>query len=478
MSRRLRALLAPVSLLALAACAVGPNYVPPIASASRTAPLIAAGAPVAESETPDRWWQLYNDPVLDRLIADALAANTDLRVAVARLDKARADLREARNDRLPQTDLSAAPQYGRFSSNRRPIGADREDWSVNLGLDVSYELDLSGRVKREIEAARGDVGAAAADSQAVRIAVVAEVTSAYVEAAAAAQQQAVAERVLGLLDRSLDVTDKRFRAGRAERLDVARLAALREQRRAEIPPLIAQRQAALYRLAMLTGRTPNELPADASVRTAPPEIAQPIPIGDGGALLARRPDVRAAERRLAADTARIGVATSELYPHISLGGSIASSGNGFSNIFGAGPLGWLLGPLISWTFPNQEGARARIAGARADTQASLASFDGTVLRAIQETDTALSNYARLIDRRRALASARDEAARAVRIVRARQREGVVDFLVLLDSERTFADTEAALAQADAALALAQVDVFKALGGGWQTPDAPVTVAGR
>ncbi|QJU60359.1 TolC family protein [Sphingomonas sp. AP4-R1] len=470
--------LAPVSMLALAACAAGPDYVPPVASASQHAPLIAAGAPVTDTETPDRWWQLYNDPVLDRLIADALAANTDLRVAVARLDKARAGLREARNDRLPQTDLSAQPQYGRFPANRRPIGADREDWNVSLGLNVAYELDLSGRVKREIEAARGDVGAAAADAQAVRIGVVAEVTRAYVEAAAAAQQQAVAEHVLELLDRSLGVTDKRFQAGRAERLDVARLASLRDQRRAEIPPLIAQRQAALYRLAMLLGRTPGELPAEASARTAPPTIAQPIPIGDGGALLARRPDVRAAERRLAADTARIGVATAELYPQITLGGSVSSNSNGFSNIFGAGPLGWLLGPLIRWNFPNQEGIRARIAGSKADAQASLATFDGTVLRAIQETDTALSNYARLIDRRRALASARDEAATAVKITRARQREGVVDFLAVLDSERTYADTETALAEADAALSLAQVDVFKALGGGWQTPDAPVTVAAK
>lgn len=469
--------LAPVSLLALSACAVGPDYVPPIASASRHAPLIAAGAPVVETETPDRWWQLYNDPVLDRLIGEALAANTDLRVAVARLDRARAGLREVGNDRLPQTALSAQPQYGRFPANRRPFGADREDWNVSLGASVAYEVDLSGRVRRNIEAARGDVGAAAADMQAVQIGVVAEVTRAYVEAASAQQQQAVAERVLALLDRSFDVTDKRFRAGRAERLDVARLGALREQRRAEIPPLVAQRQAALYRLAMLIGRTPAELPAEASTRATPPSITEPIPVGDGGALLARRPDVRAAERRLAADTARIGVATSELYPRITLGGSVSSNGNGFSNIFGAGPLGWLLGPLISWSFPNQEGARARIAGAKADAQASLADFDGAVLRAIQETDTALSNYARLIDRRRALAAARDEAATAVRITRARQREGVVDFLAVLDAERTSADTEQALAQADAALALAQVDVFRALGGGWQTQDpARTTIA--
>ena len=468
-------LFAPVSMLALAACAVGPDYVPPAASASKTAPLITAGAPVSEAELPDRWWHLYEDPTLDRLIEDALSANTDIRVAVARLDKARAGLREARNDRLPQTALSASPQYGRLPAIQRFAGTKREDWRVDLGLDVSYELDLSGRVRREIEAARGEVGAAAADMQAVRVGIVAEVTRAYVEAAVTAQRQAVAERIVSLLDRSLDVTDKRFQAGRAERLDVARIAALREQRRADIPPLIAQRQAAIYRLAMLTGRTPGELPDAASARNAPPTINQAIPIGDGGALLARRPDIRAAERRLAANTARIGVATAELYPRITLGGSVGSTGNGFSNLFGAGPLGWLLGPLISWSFPNQEGARARIAGARADTQEALADFDGTVLRAVQETDTALSSYARILDRRHALVGARDEAERAVRIVRARQREGVTDFLAVLDAERTYADTEASLAQADAAVALAQIDLFRALGGGWQA-EAPINVA--
>jgi len=471
-------LLPAVSALALAACAAGPNYVPPLPVAGAQAPLITASAPVNDAQTPDQWWKLYDDPVLDGLVADALAANTDIRVAVARLDRAKASLREARSDLLPQTTLSASPAYGRLPANQRQPGAKREDWQVDAGLDVSYELDLSGRVRREIEAAHGDVAAAAADADAVRVAIVAETTRAYVEAASAAEQIKVAQNIVDLLDRSTGITQKRFDAGRAQKLDVSRLATLAEQRRAEIPPLVAERQAALFRLAMLTGRTPDALPAAATARDTTPTIRQLIPVGDGGTLLARRPDVRAAERRLAANTARIGVATSELYPHITLGGSIGQSSAGFSDLFGGGPLRWLLGPLISWNFPNQSLARAHIAEAKADRDGALATFDGTVLRALQETDTALSAYAQSLNRRQALASARDDAATAARIVQARQREGQVDYLALIDAERTNAEAEAALAQSSFAVASAQVDLFRALGGGWQSQLAGASGAGK
>ncbi|HEX7694684.1 MAG TPA: TolC family protein, partial [Sphingomonas sp.] len=249
-------------------------------------------------------------------------------------------------------------------------------------------------------------------------------------------------------------------------LDVSRIATLRQQRAADIPALEADRQAALFRLATLTGRPPADLPAAAGERAVGLEITQPIPVGDGAALLKRRPDVLAADRRLAADTARIGVATADLYPHISLGASVGSTGPNIGDVFGGGPLRWLVGPLINWAFPNQEGARAKIAAAKADTQASLATFDGTVLRALEETETALNAYARALDRRVALKAARDEAAKAAAITRAQQREGVVDSLAWLDAERTYAETEAALAEQDARIADAQIDVFRALAGGW------------
>jgi NodT family efflux transporter outer membrane factor (OMF) lipoprotein len=470
MTKGLLALLLGAS--ALTACAVGPDYHRPATPASAAAPFIGTASPVVSAAaTDDRWWQLYRDPVLDGLIADALAANTDIRVAVAHLEKARAQLRGARSDRLPQTGIDGSTSYGRAAASQVLPGQDRQNWSVDAGLNVAYEIDLFGRVKRGIEASRGDLGAAEGDADAVRVAVVSDTVRAYVDAASSAERIAVAQRTVDLLDRSIRITSARFEAGRSDRLDVIRVTALRDQQKAQVPGLVTERNAALFRLATLTGRTPQDLPEQVRDRTTTPVLDQPIPIGDGRALLARRPDVRAAERRLAADTARIGVATADLYPHISLGGSIGTTSLGLSDVVGGGPFRWLLGPLISWAFPNQEAIRARIGGAKADSAASLASFDGTVLRALEETETALSAYQNILERRDMLLGARDQAARAARISLARQREGQIDFLTVLDAQRTLADAEADLAQAGRDVAFAQVDLFRALGGGWQRAPA-------
>jgi len=471
-------LLIATAALALSACASGPDYVAPIPRASQSGPFLSTSPAVATAPADDNWWQLYRDPALDRLVADALAANTDIRVAIAHLARARAALREVRTDRLPNVGVGASATYGRAAESQVPAGAGRQGWTVDAGLDVAYEVDLFGRVNRGVEAARGDVGAAEADAQAVRVAVAAETARAYADAVSAGERQAVAEHIVALLDRSLQLTARRAEVGLGTGLDTARIATLREQRQADVPAIAAERQAALFRLATLTGRAPRDLPPEAAARTATLRLDQPIPIGDGAALLARRPDVRAAERRLAAATARIGVATADLYPRITLGGSIGSTGPGLGDLFGAGPLRWLLGPLINWSFSDHARARARVAGAEADSQAALASFDGAILKALEETETALSNYGHLLDRRTALKAARDQAERAAIITRAQQREGQIDSLALLDAERTFADTEAQLALADAGIADSQVELFRALGGGWQVSETRgVTTAG-
>lgn len=465
----------------LTACAAGPDYHRPVTPVNAAQPFIGAASPSvdATAKADDQWWHLYNDPVLNGLIADALAANTDLRVAVAHLERARANLRGARSDRLPQTTINASTTYGRVPSYDVLPGTKREQWSVDTGLSVSYEVDLFGRVKRNVEAARGDWQAADADRDAVQVAVVADTVRAYADATASAQQIAVANETVALLDRSVHVTGARVEAGRSEKLDLIRITALRDQRKADVAPLEAQRDAALFRLATLTGRTPRDLPQGVIAQTVLPKIGQPIPVGDGAALIARRPDVRAAERRLAADTARIGVATSDLYPHITLGGQVGQTSAGLSDVFTGGPFRWLAGPLISWNFPNIAATRAKIAGVKADTKASLASFDGTVLTALQETETALSAYAHELDRHQALVAARDEAERAANVTIARQKEGTIDFLTVLDAQRTLADAQAALAASDARIAFAQVDLFRALGGGWQrAPQVAQAKAGK
>lgn len=465
-------LFASLSALALAACAGGPDRVASTVPPSATAgPFLSAEAGVATANPlPDDWWRLYRDPVLDGLVADALAANTDIRQATARIDRARAALRGARADRLPQVALGASGGLARAPESQVPAGADRDGASFSLGADVAYELDLFGRVGQGIAAAQGDLAAARGDADAVRVMVVADTSLAYADATSAYARLAVARSIVGLLDDTLRLTRRRHDAGLSDGLAVARIETLREQRAATIPAIEAERNAALFALATLTGRAPSELPAISGERSVPLDIAAPLPVGDGAQLLARRPDVRAAEQRLRADLARIGVAEADLYPRITLGGSISSSATSLGSLFTGGPLGFFLGSLVDWAFPNREPVRARIDAAEADAAGSLAAFDGTILTALQETETALSSYARALEQRRALTAASTAALRAAGITRAQNREGVVDSLQTLDAERTLAEAQAALADQDALVSRRQIALFRALGGGWSGAD--------
>lgn len=457
------------SALALMGCAAGPDRVsssPPSLDA-RSGPFLAAEAGVVTANPlPEDWWRLYRDPVLDGLVADALVTNTDIRQAVARIDRARAALRGARSDRQPQGGLSAVGGYGRTPPDQTATDTDRTGGSFSIGANLAYEVDLFGRVRGGIDAARYDEAAARADADAVRVMVVADTTLAYAAAASAAARLRVARSIVALLDESLRLTRLRHEAGLTDGLAVARIEALRDQRAATIPTIQAECSAALFALATLTGRTPAQLPAITGERTNPLEIAAPIPVGDGTQLLSRRPDVRAAERRVMADVARIGVARADLYPRIILGGSIDSTASSIGNLFSGNPLGFLLGPLVDWAFPNREPVYARIDAANADAAESLAAFDGAVLGALRETETALSDYARTLERRRDLGQALAAASRAARIVRAQNREGVIDSLQTLDAERTLAEIQAAVADQDAIVSQRQIAVFRALGGGW------------
>ena len=239
-----------------------------------------------------------------------------------------------------------------------------------------------------------------------------------------------------------------------------------ESSRASLPPLRAERDGALFRLATLTGRTPAEASQAARACARPPQLSRPIPVGDGATLLARRPDVRRAERNLAAAAARVNVATADLYPRISLGGSLGSTALDAGDLGDDASFRFSVGPLISWSFPNVFAARARIEQASAGSDAALATFDQTVLTALQETETALANYANELDRRSALQAARDQAANAARLSRLRFDAGADSFLTVLDAERTLAAADAQLAASDALVTTYQIALFKALAGGW------------
>ena len=459
---------------ALSACTVGPNYTRPATPSVAAGNFAETGRSTAATAAPlpANWWHLYNDPVLDRLVTDALAHNTDIRVAAANLARARAVLSEQRGQRLPTTDLSAGYTHSRTAATTSPTGSAFESDFFQLGFDASYEVDLFGGVTRAIEAAKGDRDAAAAELDAARVSVAAETARAYASACSNAAQRAVAVETVALQQKTLDLTNTLFTAGRGTRRDVQRADVLLANTQAQIPGFEAERRAALYALATLTGHAPEAIDADADKCTAPPHVTVTMPVGDGAALLARRPDVRAAERTLAADTARVGVATAALYPSIQLLGSIGVGAPKAGDLFKSPSLSWSIGPLISWNFPNQTIARAKVREARAGADASLARFDGTVLTALKEVEQALARYAGALDRNAALRRAEASSTEAAKLSQLRFNYGADSFLLLIDAERDRADARTALAQSDAAVADAQISLFKALGGGWESAPPP------
>ncbi|WP_309630279.1 TolC family protein [Brevundimonas sp.] len=459
----------------LAACAVGPKApdapLPPLASgAFVSSPLGTAAGATTSAEARSDWWRLYADPTLDSLIEQAFAQNNELEAAVANLRAVRASLSEARSGLFPTTGASASATRSRASAATTPgLPAGQEAPEVDaysVGLDASYEIDLFGRVASTIRAANADADAQAAALDVIRVTVAAETARAYADACSANAQIAVAERTIGLQQNTADLTQRLLEGGAGTGLDTARARSLLASTRAQLPSLRAQRDGALYRLATLTGVTPAEASQAARSCQRPPQLSQPIPVGDGAALLARRPDIRQAERALAGAAARVNVATAALFPTISLGGSIGSTALEAGDLSDDTSYRFSFGPLISWSFPNILAARARIEAADARTDAALATFDQTVLLALQETETALTNYANELDRRAALTEARDQAANAARLARLRFDAGADSFLTVLDAQRTEAAAEATLAQSDALVTTYQIALFKALAGGW------------
>ena len=470
--RRAQPLLIPVVALALAGCALGPDYKPPVPPAGATAPLVSVD-PALESvaEPPDAWWRLYEDPLLERLVRDAFAANSDLAAAEANLSVARAALEGARNGQYPQTNVTFGAKYGRDAftdeilelTGRKP----QTIWVFDDIFDVSYELDLFGHVRRTVEASRADAAAAAASRDAVKITVAAETTRAYVQVCALGEELAVARRSVEVTGREAEITRQRLKLGAGTDFDVVRSEQLVAQAQAAIPPLEGQRRSALFQLTALLGRTPSQAVTEAQACVVPPRLNAPLPVGDGASLLKRRPDVRLADRRLAAATARIGVATADLYPRITLTGLYGGAAPGLGDLITNTGLTWGIGPEINWSFPNMAGPRARLNAAKANGAATLANFDSAVLQALKETEQALATYGSELDHRRALGDVLDKAQRAMDMAHGQFAAGSASTLDTLTSEQALVTASAQVAASDAALAQDQVAVFKALGGGWR-----------
>ncbi len=466
-------LCAAVMLAILAGCAsVGPDYAPPGLPAglqkgeSIPFEFTAGQEGVSDSPLPDHWWRLYDDARLDQLVQQGLAANADLRVAAANLDRAAAALREAGAAGSVQTTLSGGVSRGQESALGVAPSAGTHGL-VDIGLGFSYDLDIAGRIRRMVQATQADTQAQAAAYDLARTAVAGNVVAAYTDACAAGAQLAVARHSVALQRQSLALTRRSAGAGMVGPMEVMRSRTLLAQLQATLPPLQAERRVALYTLATLTGHAPADIPAGLSECSTLPRLAQAMPVGDGAALIRRRPDIRQAERALAAATARIGVEVAGLYPTVTLGAGLGTTAMDSGDSFSKSAFHYSIGPLISWTMPNRAVARARIDEAGASARAALATFDSDVLNALREAQTALTTYARHQQENERLGEARDTARQTVALQRQLGQGGTISPLDVLEAERTLAQTEGALAASNATLARDRVHIFMALGGGWE-----------
>jgi NodT family efflux transporter outer membrane factor (OMF) lipoprotein len=458
---------AALSMLCASCLKVGPDYqapanvLPPQWSSSLAAQVTSGASPA-----PD-WWAAFRDPVLDDLVARAIAGNRQIVRAVAQVRAARAARRVAAAAYFPTLDANAGYQLRRPSSTTASPSSSREFDDFFVGFDSAWELDLFGGIRRSNEQAARELEAAGADLDDVLVSVLAELASNYVEARSLQSRIAIAEDNSRSQAETLDLTRWRFEAGLVGALDVEQATYNLAQTRARIPELQTQLAAATNRVAVLVGLPAGSVDAELARRAPVPTPPTGVAVGLPTELLRRRPDVVASERRLAAATAAIGVARADLYPKLSLGGSFEISATDIAKLDTAAARGFSIGPTLRWNLFAGGQLRAIVAQRSAEADAALAAWEDAVLAAYEEAENALVAFAEEQRRLERLAEARAAARKAQELARMQYESGVLDFQRVLEAERATLTFEESYAISQAAVTSDLVALYKALGGGWQ-----------
>jgi outer membrane protein, multidrug efflux system len=454
----------------LAGCAVGPNYKRPDTPVTQQFAAAEANTYSTAQDPQVEFWKQFDDETLNQLVGDSLTANHDLRIALGHLVEARAARRESTFDLAPtvtaagghQNQLAPASVYG------FPVSTSYYD----AGFDATWELDFFGRVRRNVEARNAQLQGAEANLHDAQTSVIAEVARTYFELRGQQTQLDVAQRnVINQTD-TLKLTQARLEAGRGTELDTSRAQSQLSTTLSTIAPLQAAVARSIHRLGVLTGRDPNALTTLLTPARDLPELPQIAAVGDPASLLRRRPDIRGAERQLAASTALVGVAIADYFPKVTFTGNFTYSAAQPSNLGTAPSRGYVIGPGISWAAFDLGRVHAQVAQARARDDVALATYEKTVLGALEETENALVTHARARDSLTHVADAAAASATAARLARTRYEGGYVDFLEVLDSERTQLQAEDTLAQSRTTTATSLIAVYKALGGGWEQAPLP------
>lgn len=456
----------------LAACAVGPDYHRPVV---QTAPTFIEAEPALYStdDTVGPFWGQFNDDLLNGLVIESLAANHDLRIALAHLQQARTLRTQAKLDLLPTVTSAGGYTHQQYPAVESFGEGTLQQSYYNAGFDATWELDLFGRVRRGVEAARAQVEGQEATLRDAQVSVTAEVARTYFELRGEQAELAVLQRNAANQQQTVDLTNSLLDAGRGTELDTSRAKAQLDTTLATIPSLRAAVEKSIHRLSVLTGREPDALAAVLAPPGTLPQLPRMAAVGDPAGLLRRRPDIRVAERQLAASTAQIGVAVGDLFPKVTFTGNFGFAAGDLAALGSSPTKTFLIGPSISWPAFDLGRVRARIAGARAGADADLAAYQQTVLKALEETENALVTHARARDRLVQLTAAAQESDTAAQIARARYEGGLVGFLDVLDAERAQLQAQDQLAQSRTDAATSLIAVYKALGGGWEGAPLPV-----
>lgn len=471
-----------VALLSvLIGCALGPQYREPKLAVPEKWSETNKGANPAVSRDMSRWWTAFNDPVLDSLVYRAIHKNLDLRVAESRIREARAARGIIAADRLPSIDASASYTRSERSESVPPFrsgspgGAagspfgDRVQNLFEADFDAGWEIDLFGAVRRDVEAASAEVDAVIENRRAVLVTLLAEVARNYVELRGDQLRMAILEYNLEAQREALSLTRVRFSAGLANDLDVARAEALLSTTQAQVPVFETSSRQAIHRIGVLLGEYPGslitELAKDAPIPIHPPGV----PAGLPSDLLRRRPDIRRAERELAAATARIGVATADLFPRFSLTGAFGGRSDVIGDLATGPGRFWGFGPSVRWPVFAGGRIRANIQAQNARQEQALARYEKAVLTSMEEVENALVAYSQEQERRILLANSVESNRRAADLAASRYSAGLEDFLSVLDALRSLYASQDHLAQSEKTVEVSVIGLYKALGGGWESP---------
>jgi len=462
------AVLAPLAVAAtLTGCAVGPDYErPSFTHQEQWNSELKMTTELAESALA-RWWQRFDDPVLDALVTQATSYNGDLAVALANIERARSLRRMESSTLYPSLAAEAGVERNRFSSQSSSARSSGVRNTFDASLDAAWELDIFGRARRSVEAAEARLQAAVEIKRDVVVSMIAELAGSYFQLRGLQRRIAVTRLNIALLQEVEGLAQAQFEAGVVSEFDVARARGEREAIEALLPNLEAEMMAQIYRISVLTGQPPEYHVGILEASEPLPMPPDQVPVGLRSDLLKRRPDILQAERELAASVASIGIAKADLFPSLSLTGAVGSSARLFSDLFTANTLTYSLGSTIKWSVFEWGKRLANVEVAEAEAKAALAAYEQAVLLALEDAESALIRYGKEWQTLSRLRDAEVTRKDAFEIAKLRYEVGEENFLVILDADRALINVRNDIIQSETRILTSLTQVYKALGGGWQ-----------